>query len=137
MVSFVFLAFKVTECYLTGYIGLFTCFKRFPIPDTIHVSYCLLSQLAIHVTELKSILCLGPMGYCGPNVLKRNDIFKQTLIVYFHFRPNQIRQIDNFRFHDNHEMATPLPQSPDSISINSRDRLNFGNLHTIFCDYMV
>ncbi|CAI9291559.1 unnamed protein product [Lactuca saligna] len=31
-------------------------------------------------------------------------------------------------------MATPPPQSSDSVSINSRDRLNFDNLHTIFCE---
>ncbi|KAL7612984.1 hypothetical protein Lser_V15G07334 [Lactuca serriola] len=31
-------------------------------------------------------------------------------------------------------MATPPPLSPESISINSRDRLNFGDLHTIYCD---
>ncbi|CAI9299299.1 unnamed protein product [Lactuca saligna] len=31
-------------------------------------------------------------------------------------------------------MATPPPLSSESISINSRDRLNFGDLHTIYCD---
>ncbi|CAI9291734.1 unnamed protein product [Lactuca saligna] len=31
-------------------------------------------------------------------------------------------------------MATPPPFSPDSICINSRDRLNFGDLHTIYYD---
>ncbi|KAL7587859.1 hypothetical protein Lser_V15G38895 [Lactuca serriola] len=30
-------------------------------------------------------------------------------------------------------MATP-PPSPDSISLNSRDRMNFNDMHTIFCD---
>ncbi|CAI9280301.1 unnamed protein product [Lactuca saligna] len=29
-------------------------------------------------------------------------------------------------------MATP-PPSPDSISLNSRDRMNFSDIHTIFC----
>ncbi|KAL7591811.1 hypothetical protein Lser_V15G33262 [Lactuca serriola] len=31
-------------------------------------------------------------------------------------------------------MATPPPLSSESISINSRDRVNFGDLHTIYCD---
>ncbi|KAL7605150.1 hypothetical protein Lser_V15G15184 [Lactuca serriola] len=31
-------------------------------------------------------------------------------------------------------MATP-PPSPDSISLNSQDRMNFSDIHTIFCDY--
>ncbi|CAI9292716.1 unnamed protein product [Lactuca saligna] len=30
-------------------------------------------------------------------------------------------------------MATP-PPSPDSISLNSQDRMNFSDIHTIFCD---
>ncbi|CAI9282135.1 unnamed protein product [Lactuca saligna] len=30
-------------------------------------------------------------------------------------------------------MATP-PLSSDSISLNSRDRMNFSDIHTIFCD---
>ncbi|CAI9272779.1 unnamed protein product [Lactuca saligna] len=30
-------------------------------------------------------------------------------------------------------MATP-PPSPDSISLNSRDRMKFNDIHTIFCD---